>query len=198
MVWNSDLPTRPASHKVSPCHVYPTLTSCLLFLVISIEFDTWGGRRFCIDLWGLNVKSVPISFWRPSLKLFQVFSAKVPPDIVWKPLSYAEKNILKAPSSACRSFKIFVLKGFSSLCVGKGAKEDSRSGKDWGQDFDTFRSRCRRDGGARNLETHSLQEAYAVKGKLEPGQLAKVQRKPELEQAQRHIKTQGKKRTCKP
>ena len=115
------------------------------------EFDTWGGRRFCIDLWGLKVKSVPISFWRPSLKLFQVFSAKVPPASVWKPLSDAEKDILKAPSLACRSFKIFVLQEFSSLCLGKGAKEDSRSGKDWGQDFDTFRSRCRRDGGARNL-----------------------------------------------
>ncbi len=101
------------------------------------EFDTWGGRRFCIYLWGLKVESVPISFWRPSLKLFQVFSAEVPPDIVWKPLSYAEKNILKAPSLACRSFKIFVLQEFLSLCLGKGTKEDSRSGKDWGQDFDT-------------------------------------------------------------
>ena len=59
---------------------------------------------------------------------------------------------------------------------------------------DTFRSSrwCRRDGGARNLGTHSLQEAYAVKGKLEPGQLAKVQRKPELEQAKETHQDMGK------
>lgn len=57
---------------------------------------------------------------------------EVPGDMVWKPLSYAEKNILKA------------------------------------------RKKIR--------EVEKIEEAYAVKGKLEPGQLAKVQRKAELEQ----------------
>ena len=36
-----------------------------------------------------------------------------------------------------------------------------------------------------------------MKGKLEPGQLAKVLRKPKLEEAKRHIETPGKKGTCK-
>eukprot|EP00435_Cladocopium_sp_Y103_P025197 s1772_g6.t1 len=57
---------------------------------------------------------------------------EVPGDMVWKPLSYAEKNILKA------------------------------------------RKKIR--------EVEKIEEAYALKGKLEPGQLAKVQRKAELEQ----------------
>jgi len=59
-------------------------------------------------------------------------SYEVPEDMVWKPLSYAEKNILKARK------KIRAVK--------------------------------------------KIEEAYAMKRKLEPGQLAKVERKAALEQ----------------
>ena len=36
-----------------------------------------------------------------------------------------------------------------------------------------------------------------MKRKLEPGQLAKLHRKAEFEQAKRHVETPGKKGTCK-